>query len=60
MTADHFTTYRTDDKTNGLTLGDLHQFLQEALPNEDPRRPVKVRIGFRGQIRAITTGDRLP
>lgn len=42
---------------DGLTLGDLIQFVQEAQQaGVDPRAGVKVRIGFRSQIQQISTG----
>jgi hypothetical protein len=37
--------------STGMTLADLIQFVQAAeAAGVDPRRPVKVRCGFRGQI----------
>ena len=45
----------TDDR-DGLTLADLHGFIQDAdRAGVDPRSRLHVRVGFRGQPRRITT-----
>lgn len=44
------------DKKTCLTLGDLHQWVQDTLArNVDPRTPVHVVVGFRGQLQQIRT-----
>lgn len=51
---------RKTDQKEGLTLGDLIQFVQKAEAyNVDPRAQVLVRVGFSSQIKRITVGGKL-
>lgn len=60
MTDTITTTHRSTDRS-GLTVGDLLQFARQALDaGADPRTPVRVKVGWRGQALAITTGERVP
>lgn len=48
---------RDAETSEGMTLGELHQFVQTALAcNIDPRTPIKIVAGFRSQIKSIKTG----
>ncbi|WP_157874163.1 hypothetical protein [Psychromicrobium lacuslunae] len=48
---------RYAETSDGMTLGELHQFIQTALAhNIDPHTPLKIVAGFRSQIKTITTG----
>lgn len=54
MTALPITTFQAADKRVGLTVGDLVLWTQHLADLDvDPRTPVHVRIGFRGQILEI-------
>lgn len=58
---EHTTTARAADHRAGMTLAELSQFVQAALDaGTDPRDTLKARVGFKGQLAAVTTGKRLP
>lgn len=58
--AETVTTYRAVDRA-GLTLGDLLQFTQQAVDRGgDPREVIRVKVGWKGQALAITTGRQVP
>lgn len=58
--AETVTTYRAQDRA-GLTLGDVLQFAQQAIDaGTDPREVVRVKVGWKAQAIAITTGPRVP
>ena len=63
MTALPITAFQAADKRVGLTVGDLVLWTQHLADLDvDPRAPVHVRIGFRGQILEIKPrpGERPP
>lgn len=51
------TSHDAADKKNGMTLGELYAFCQEALhtANADPHTLVRVTTGFRSQVQSIRT-----
>ncbi|WP_018135430.1 hypothetical protein [Acaricomes phytoseiuli] len=50
-----------DTTGNGLTLAKLRAFIQSADDaNTPPETILRVRVGFRSQIKAITTGKKTP
>jgi len=58
MSSQQGITVHATDKT-GLTLAELYQFVQDAeRAGIDPRSPLHVRAGFRGQPLRITAGAR--
>lgn len=58
--AEQVTTQRAQDR-GGLTLGDVLQFVQQAIEaGADPRDVVRVKVGWKGQALAITNGPRVP
>jgi hypothetical protein len=43
------------DQKQGLTLGELYQFVQAAdAAGVDPRQPVTIQVGFRSQLKAVS------
>lgn len=63
MTALPITAFQAADKRAGLTVGDLVLWTQHLADLDvDPRTPVHVRVGFRGQILEIKPrpGQQLP
>lgn len=52
---------KASDKKTGMTLADLHQWVHDALGRDvDPRTPVHVVVGFRGQLQQIQTKEAPP
>lgn len=59
-TTEHTIVKRAEDKRDGMTLGDLATFCEQAAAaGVDPDTFIKVTVGFRQQLQAveISTGD---